>query len=76
MHSTKLLESRFFNAYSLLAVVVEGVAALDLEEAQVAVVLLEEAQEVLVAPVAVVLPWVEVHFLVEDRCMSPEAEVD
>ena len=56
--------------------VVEGVAAPDLEEAQVAVVLLEEAQEVLVSPVVVALPWVEEHFLVEDRCMSPEAEVD
>lgn len=54
----------------------EGAAALDLEEAQVAVVLQEEDQEVLVAPVPVELPWVEVHFLAEDRCMRPEAEVD
>ena len=47
--------------------------ALDLEEDQVVVVLLEVA---LVALEAVRLPWVEVHFLPEDRCMQPEVQVD
>ena len=52
---------------------VEGAVPLDLVEDPVAVVLLEEA---LVVHEAVQRPWVEVHFLAEDHCMRPEAEVD